>query len=233
MKLTKKGKMLAAILAIAFVVYNIIFFILCGFTGHGATFWLSWAFMMIAFGSMATIGCILGRQGLFLRDWLFGYPIIKHSTIYLILEFLLSTVFVVFDKSVPWGWAFAAQLLIFGVYLVFAISCFMAKETIKEVKTKVSDKTRFIKLLRTDAEMLVEKCDDPALKEQCRKFAESVRYSDPMSDEALFELEKELAYTVSQCDQAIVARDYIQAEQLCSKASLLLTERNRKCKALK
>lgn len=233
MKLTKKGKMLAAILAIAFVVYNVIFFILCGFTDHGATFWLSWAFMQVAFGAMICVGCILGRQGMFLRDWLFGYPIVKHSTLYLIIEFIVSTVFVVLDDRMPWGWALAAQLLLFAVYLIFAISCFLAKETITEVKTKVSDKTRFIKLLRADAEMLVEKCDDPALKEQCRKFAESVRYSDPMSNEALFELEKELAYTVSQCDSAIVAKEYEQASQLCAKASMLLMERNRKCKALK
>lgn len=233
MKLTKKGKFLAAILAIAFVAYNCIFFLLCGFTGHTAVFWISWGFMIVAFAAMAIVGLVLGKQGMLLRDWLFGFPIVRHSAIYLILEFVSSTLFVVFEEKIPWGWVLAIQLLFFAVYLIFAISCFLAKDTIAEVNTKVSDKTRFIKLLRTDAEMLVEKCGDPALAEKCRKFAEAVQYSDPMSDEALFELEKDLAFTVSECDKAIVAQEYGKAEQLCDKASLLLTERNRKCKALK
>lgn len=233
MKLTKKGKMLAAILAIAFIAYNSIFFLLCGFTGHTAVFWLSWGFMIVAFAAMAIVGLVLGRQGMFLRDWLFGFPIVRHSAIYLVLEFVTSTLFVMFEEHILWGWAFAIQLLFFAVYLIFAVSCFIAKDTITEVNTKVSDKTRFIKLLRTDAEMLAEKCSDPVLADKCRKFAEAVRYSDPMSDEALFELEKELAFTVSECDKAIVAGEYEKADQLCDKASLLLTERNRKCKALK
>ena len=233
MKFTKKGKMLAAILAIAIVAYNVIFFVACGFEDHNEIFWMSWGFMMVAFLSMAVVGLLLGRQGMLLRDWLFGYPILKHSTIYLIAEFAASTLFVILEDTVSWQWALIVQFLLLAVYLVFAISCFMAKEAIREINTKVSDKTRFIKLLRADAEMLAAKCEEPTLKEQCRKFAEDVRFSDPMSSEALFELEKELIFTVSECDKAICARDYPLAAELCGKASLLLAERNRKCRALK
>ena len=113
------------------------------------------------------------------------------------------------------------------------VSCFLSKETIGDVHIKVSDKTRFIKLLGVDAQMLVEKCSDTETKRECHKFAEAVRYSDPMSSEALFELEKELALTVSQCDKAIEANDFVTAKDLCAKAILQLTERNKKCKALK
>lgn len=233
MKFNKKGKMIACIFAIAFITYNIIFFTICGFKDHSPVFWISWAFMVIAFGIIAVCGLFLGKQGLFLQDWMFGYPIVKYSTIYIIFELVFSIVFVIFEKTVPYGWAFAAQFLGLAVYLVLAISCFISKETIKEVKNKVSDKTRFIKLLRTDVEMLVEKCGDVVLKEQFRKFAETVRYSDPMSNEALFELEKELAYTISECDKAITNEEYERAKQLCDKSELLLAERNKKCKALK
>lgn len=233
MKITKKGKMLGAILAIAFVVYNIIFFVLCGFADHTPVFWMSWVFMNLAFIAMACIGLLLGKKGMFLRDWLFGYPLIRHTTLYLIFEFIGSTVFVIFEKQIGWGWAFCVQLLILAVYLVFAISCFMAKDTISEVHTKVSDKTRFIKLLRVDVEMLVKKCADAETREQCRQLAETIRFSDPMSDEALFELEKELAFAVSQCERTIDLEDYETAQGWCAKAFILLEERNEKCKALK
>ena len=233
MKLNKKGKMLATILAILFITYNVILFILSGFTDHTAVFWLSWAFMMISFGAMACVGLILGKQGMFLRDWLFGYPIIRHTTLYLVFEFVASTIFIIFEQQVGLGWTFSLQFLFLAVYLVFAISCFMAKETISDIHTKVSDKTRFIKMLRADAEMLTEKCADAETKEQCQQLAEAIRYSDPMSSKALFELEKELALAVSECDKAVAANDFESARKLCEKAMLLLAERNKKCKTLK
>lgn len=233
MQFTKKGKMIAAILAIAFIAYQVTLFSLCGFGGHTAVFWTSWVFMLAAFAAMTVSVTILGQRGMFLRDWLFGFPIIKHSTVFLIAELTASIVFMLFEKRAPWGWAFAVQFLMLCIYGICAISCFLTKETINDVHTKVSDKTRFIKLLRADAEMLVEKCSDPETREECRKLAESIRYSDPMSSETLFELEKDLALTVSECDRAVAAKDYAAARELCAKAMLQLTERNKVCKALK
>lgn len=233
MKLTNKGKLLAVFLAIVFIAYNVVLFVLCGFSGHTGVFWVSWTFMILAFAAMTFAGVILGKRGMFLRDWLFGFPIVKHSTVYIIVEFIASTVFIILDKIIPFGWAFAAQFIILSVYGVCAVSCFLAKETIDDVHNKISDKTRFLKLLRVDAEMLVEKCSNPELKEQLKTLSEAIRYSDPMSNEALFEMEKEITFTVSECGKSIETGDFEEAEELCKKAVLLLAERNKKCKALK
>ena len=62
MKPTQKGKMLMAILAIAFLAYYVILFVLCGFSGHTATFWLSYAMMTVAFLTMAIVGSALGNR---------------------------------------------------------------------------------------------------------------------------------------------------------------------------
>lgn len=233
MQFTKKRKMIAAILAIAFAAYHVTLFALCGFSGHTAVFWTSWVFMLAAFATITASITVLGQRGMFLRDWLFGFPIIKHSTVFLITELIASGIFILFEKSVSWSWAFAIQFFMLCVYGICAISCFLTKETINEVHTKISDKTKFIKLLRSDVEMLVEKCSDPVAREECFKLAEAIRYSDPMSSEALFELEKDLALTISECDKAVAAQDFTAAKELCAKAKLLLAERNKKCKALK
>lgn len=231
--MSKKGKMIAAILAIAFIAYNVTLFAVCGFTEHTSVFWMSWVFMLVAFAAMTVSGVILGKRGLFLRDWLFGFPIIKHSTVYIMAELLVSCIFIILEDNIRPGLAFGLQFLMLCIYGICAVSCFLSKEMIDDVHTKVSDKTRFIKLLSIDAEMLVEKCPDPDTKEECRKLAESVRYSDPMSSEALFELEKDLTLTVSQCDRAIEEKDFTAAKEFCAKAMLQLAERNKKCKALK
>ena len=152
---------------------------------------------------------------------------------FLIAELTASIVLMFLEKSAPWGWAFTVQFLLLCVYGICAISCFLTKETINDVHTKVSDKTRFIKLLHADAELLVEKCSDPDTKEEFRKLAEAIRYSDPMSSEALQELEGELSHTLSECDRNITAQDFTAAKELCIKAKLLLAVRNKMCKALK
>ena len=81
--------------------------------------------------------------------------------------------------------------------------------------------------------MIVDKCSDPELKAAFQKLAEDIRYSDPMSNPCLFELEKQITLTVSNADVAVNQKDYANAMLLCNQAKLLLTERNKKCKALK
>ncbi len=235
MKCMKNAKTIIAVLAIAFVVYNAVLFALCGFAGHGVAFWLSFGFMMVAF-LFPTVGClILGKRGLSLRDWLFGFPLLKHSAVYLAVEFAVSTLFIVlgYFVEVKWGIVFAPQFVILGVYLAFVISCLSAKRTIDELHTKVKDKTTFIRLLKVDADMLVNSSESAEAKKVFGDFAEEVRYSDPMSSESLFEHEKEISLAVAQAGEKLASGDEAAAIALCRKASRLLSERNEKTKALK
>lgn len=233
MKLSTKEKMAAAILGIAFVAYNVTLFTLCGFAGHTAVFWMSWGFMLAAFAAMTASCVILGQQGMFLRDWLFGFPIVKHSTVYIIAELLASCAFIFLEDVVRWNWAFGGQFLLLCIYGVCAVSCFLAKETIHEVRANVREKTQFMKLLGADAETLAEKCADLETGKMCRALAEAIRYSDPMSSEALLALEQDIARTVAACGGAVEEADFAAARELCAKAMQQLSERNRKCKALK
>lgn len=135
MKLSKKEKMVAAILGITFIAYNVTLFVLCGFAGHASVFWISWAFMLISFAAMTVSGVILGQRGLFLRDWLFGFPIIKHSTAYITAELLVSSIFIIFEEAIRWNWAFGLQFLLLCIYGVCAVSCFLSKEIIDDIHT--------------------------------------------------------------------------------------------------
>ncbi len=228
-----KSKLFALIGIIAFVTYNVVFFILNGFSGHTAIFWLSWVFMMIAFAAMGAVFLLLGKKGMFLRDWFFGYPIVKHTAVYIAAEFILSTLFVIFSSALSWKVPTAAQFLLLAIYLVFAISCFVAKDTIGEVKEKVGKKTQYFKLLRIDAEMLVSNCDDDNTKKVFETFAENVRNSDPMSHESISELEEQILVAIKNCNNAILTHDYESAVDICKKTQKLLDERNQKCMALK
>lgn len=229
-----KSLMIAIVFAICFVTYNVIVFAISGFSGHGSSFWISYVFMMVAFGSLAATGLMLRQRSVQPRDWLFGYPVLKHSTVYIIAEIICSVLFMLLDNiDCPWWISLVVQLLAFTVYAVFAISCFIAQDTIKELQENVKLNTAFIKMLRVDAEMLAEKVSDPEAKKEFVKFAEQVRFSDPMSNEYLNDIENQIKSQVTNAVNCIEQNDLAGAQQCCSKASLLLTERNKKCKALK
>ena len=231
---SKKITKVAAILGIVFLAYNVVLFAIAGFDMHAGPFWISYIFVLAAFGCVAAAGALLNQRHYVPRDWLFGYPIIKHSTVYIAIELVASTIFMLLDSTgISWIAPFVIQFLILAVHLVFLISCFLAKDIIEDVETKVKDATTYIRLLQVDVEMVVSKASDPAVKAAFEKLAEEVRFSDPMSNPNLFELEKLITQQVNNADSCITLNDTEGALQCCNRATLLLEERNKKCKALK
>ena len=106
-----------------------------------------------------------------------------------------------------------------------------AGEAVSETHEKVKAQTQFIKLLTVDAETLLGKAKTPDAKITTKKVYEALRYSDPMSSEALGEIEAELAEKFRALEAAVTADQGVTeaAESLLE----TLAERNRKCKAMK
>ena len=63
-----------------------------------------------------------------------------------------------------------------------------------------------------------------------KEMAEEFRYSDPVSSEALADIETELSACVDELQKAVVDGDSVSGRELCRKVSVTLTERNRLCK---
>ena len=137
------------------------------------------------------------------------------------------------DDEISWKIGFIIQFIMLAAHIALVATSFLAKSTIEKTQTKVKDATNYIRLLQVDAEMVAQKCEDPETKTAFLKLAEAIRYSDPMSNPALFELEKQIAQHVSAADRCVFSKDYSGAMWCCKKASELLTERNKKCMVLK
>ena len=231
-----KSRIMQSILlaGIAYVFYNVILFVIAKFDDHGAPFWMSYAFINVAFFSLVINAFLLKSRNVTLSDFIFGFPILKNCFIYLGVEFFLSTLFMLLDAAdISWVLTFVVQFLALGFHLVLVISSYIAHDTIKDVQTKVKDASNYIRLLQVDVEMVAQKCVHPEAKAAFARLAEDVRYSDPMSNACLFELEKEINLTIANADFAVNQRDYSSALVLCNRAKMLLMERNQKCKALK
>ena len=232
-KSSSRAVMLALIALIGFAAYNVVVFSIAGFEGHSSTFWTSYGFMVAAFAA-AGISCWSAKyHDITLRDWIFGYPVFWHCGLFLILELLVSTIFMIFSEDIAVGVAFAVQFVLLAVFGIMIISCFISKKTIEEVDTKVRAASAYVKLLQADAETAAEMATDPAVRNAFRQLAEQARYSDPMGNPMLEDLEREISLQVAEAKTCLAGGDDAGAGERCKQASVLLMERNKKCKALK
>ncbi|MDO5477546.1 MAG: hypothetical protein Q4G23_00090 [Clostridia bacterium] len=225
---------LAIIIGLVFVAYNAVVFALCGFADHNASFWISIVFANVSLISVTVCAFLLKGKKLEPRDWMMGYPFYRHGIIYVITELVLSVIFMVTDKQgLPWSIAFVVQFIVMIVFGIIIITCFMAKDTIEEVREKVKVNTAFMKMLLVDADMLVEQTEAPELKKVFSELRDQIRYSDPVSNEQLADLEGRLASQVDTIKVNMTCGNTEGALDSCKQAMLLLSERNRKCKLLK
>lgn len=116
-------------------------------------------------------------------------------------------------------------VLIVAVLLV-VLTATVGRRHIKRVSEKAKQKTLYLQNLQTDVELLAE-VDPPDAKAALQALAEKLRYSDPMSDETLAALEREIA------DKVNVLKTTADKTQSAAEIALLLDERNKKCKILK
>lgn len=235
MKYTSTKLIVSVMALIVLAAYNVVLFMVAG-GDHGATFWLSYAFMMIAFLSSVLCGASLMSRKPIPRDWLLAYPFYKHCTIYVISELVVSIIFMAAEDSVAWQLAFVIQLIMLVIFSVLIGSCFMARSIIENVQKSVKINTAFMKNLRVDVDMIVAKLQEvqnPEVKKAFTELADQVRYSDPVSSDALTPYEEELKAQIDKANICITCNDNDGALECCKKAMLVLMERNQRCKLLK
>lgn len=100
-------------------------------------------------------------------------------------------------------------------------------EAQKTVEEKIEQKVFFIKALQVDVELIAETETDPEVKEELINLAEKIRFSDPVSSDALAEIETAIVENTRELKTAENKLAVIAA------ISTLISERNKKVKILK
>lgn len=228
----------AVVMGLLFIVYNVALFMIVGFTTAGTlwvsvTFWSSYVMMIIAFivVGISLLVTMLSKSEP--KDAFLKMPIAAHSIAYFVIEFIVSTIFIVFGHLPLWFIAIPVQLLILVIHIAILCSSFFVKSHIVNVDNNIKDKTNFIKLLKVDVDVITETTDDPEVREAFVALSEQVRYSDPMSHESLFELEKQIQECLIYAKRCVDQGKNEAALKNCEIASRMLFERNEKTKALK
>ena len=193
---------------------------------HTAVFWVSFVFTLIAFGVVGAsfyIAFIINPDA---KSRFYGFPIAKIGVMYGAAQLLAGLIFMALGLWIPVWAAVLVYALLLGAAVIGLISADAVREEIQRQDNKLKKDVSFMRNLQSKVNQMATQCAAPEL----RQFAEDIRYSDPVSSDALTDIEQELAAAVEELQAAVVDGDSESVAQLCRKASAVLAERNRLCK---
>lgn len=199
--------------------------------GYTAAFWVGYGFITLAFAGQLACGYFALKAD-DAKKRFYNYSLLSVSRIGLILIFVLGGL-CMFIPALPYWVGVIVCAVILAFTAIAVIKASTAAELVSEIDEKVKTQTLFLKSLTADAEGLIDRAKNDAVRELCRKVYEAARYSDPMSHDALAALEGEITVKFAALTEAVTADDAARADELANTVTILLADRERKCKLLK
>ena len=235
----KKGfQSYALVWAILLVVFNVICFVTpstvnvmgAEYTKFDGAFWAGYIFITLAFAGQLFCAYKAFRAENATKLF-YNLPLITVSYTGLILTIIFGALCMAIP-NLPYWVGIIVCLLILAFTAIAVIKAKAASDVVEKIDEKVKAKTLFVKSLTVDAESLLARATTPEAKGACKKVFEAVRYSDPMSNDALAGVESQITLKFSEFSNAVTGgADNI--EKLADELVVLVGDRNKKCKLLK
>ena len=225
--MSKNKNRFLVIVAAVFVAFSVIAFAV-PFEKNGM-FWSAYIFSVIAIAAQiyAYPKAFAGESA---KSKFYGFPIAKLTTVYLGIQLVLGLLFMAVAKWVPAWIGTVIFVLILCAAVVGFISADAMREEVERQDTVLKKNVYLMRGLQSKVRTLPDMCGDPGLRMLISDFAEEMNYCDPVSSDAIADIENELSANVDALQQAIVDGDNAAAFAMCKKCMATLTERNRLCK---
>ncbi len=199
--------------------------------GYDTGFWVGYIFITIAL-----LGQLICAYFAFEPDRLekvfLNLPIVSVSFVSTIVSVIVGVIcMAIEDFPIVIGITICyGCLAVGGIALLNATA---AGEIVGGIDDEVRSKTSFIRTLTINAEILISSAKSPVGVAEAKKVYEAVKYSDPMSVEALANVESNIQYYFAQFANA-VKNDQVELITAYSSELLnLITTRNLMCKSFK
>lgn len=218
------------VLAITFVVYTVITF--APPFEHTTVFWLSYVFAAIAILAQFYVMHSAFMKGEGAKSKIYGFPIARVGAIYMVLQMVLSLVMMVFAAKVATWIAVLLYVVLLGGAGIGFIAADTVRDEVERQEVQHKKEISVIRALYAKVNGVASVCAGDA-KAEAEKLAEEFRFSDPVSNDALAEIEAQLTACVERLRTAATKGDSDTICELCRETSLTLAERNRLCKLSK
>lgn len=225
----KSWGMTGAIYLIAFAVFNLLVFVIAN--QKNGVFWMSYAFMCLAFfvqfGSM-----VMSLRSLETETVFMGIPLASLSFYYFFAAIFTGAIFMIFQNA-SFKLALVLQVLIVAIYAIVAILALMSRNVVQDVNDNLRESVQAIKTLNVNVDIYIPQVSDPNLKKALKRVSETIKYSDPMSNSAVADIEEQIMQVVNTLRIHIENNNNAEAIQTCKDIEVLFLQRNSLLKATK
>lgn len=199
------------------------------FNKYGGSFWIAYVSILVAFIGLL-ICFYIAFKNTDNQKFFYRIPLLRISYSCLIVTLVVGVLCMIIPNLPNWvGMIICFVILLFNIIAVLKAST--AIETVESIDTKVKEQTSFIKNLTIKAESLISKATTEESKKACKEVYEAIRYSDPMSNDELKDVEEEIQKQFRNLSVALSSNDDIT--DISNSLLNTIIERNRKCKKLK
>lgn len=215
-------------------IFNVIVFVtpneVVGVSKLDGSFWVGYIFIMITF--VAQLGVAWYSLKDDITKTFYRMPLLSISYGSLIAMMAVGILCMVIPGFPVWV-GIILCLLVLAFSIVSMMQAQAAASVIGDIDTKIKNKTFFIKSLTVDIDSLLARAASSEMSEELKKVYEAVRYSDPMSNDALSGIESSITIKVSELSECVGKADIEGVKVLVKEINILLNDRNKKCKLLK
>ena len=220
--------------AVLLALFNIISFVSVGWVGipkYTPSFWIGYVFITLSFiGQIVCAYFALKDDDI--KKTFYNVSLISTSYTGLILSFVFGGLCMIISP-LPYWVGIILCAIVLAINIIAVIKASTTVDIVSKIDDKVKTKTFFIKSLTVDAVSLIARAKNENIKAECKKVYEAVRYSDPMSNDALVSIEGDITIKFSKLSEAVISEDSVTVAMLADEIIILLGDRNKKCKLLK
>ena len=228
MKLNKGKFQAILILAIVLAAYLVLAFVIP--FAKTAVFWLALAFTLAAFAVQLYVLKLSFEKGLDARSKFYGFPIARVASVYLIIQIVLSFLFMALAAFCPAWIAAVVFVLLLAAAAVGVVAADAMRDEVERQDAQLKTDVAAMRALQSRSTALVSRCEDASLRIDAQKLSDAFRYSDPVTNDATKDAEHELSACMDELEQAVLDNDTENARTLIKRTGAQLAERNRLCK---
>ena len=198
---------------------------------HDARFWIIFCSIIAAFiGNLVCASFVFDADNL--QKLFYKVPLITISYTALIILMVAGSVMVLIPNC-PTDIAVIVCVVILAFSAIALVKTAWAGDVVQKIDEKVKIQTSFMNSLRVQAKTILARAESEPVKAECQKVCDAVRYSDPVSNDALSVIEAKITVKMDELSNAVQAGDEQKVKAAAEEAVLLIGDRNKICKASK
>ena len=235
--MTKKNKNMLIALSIICIIaalFNVIYFVFpFDKVNNAGAFWVSYSATMLLFviGFISIFFAFAKKK---LESKIFGIPIITFVYGVAIFQFIIDIIILITGNYIAIkSWiVWIIESIILAVLLIGIITRTVYRNAIDEMEKKDAGKTRFIDELRVEIKILCDNSYGKAYAKELQSLNENLKYTNPVSNKEVIELEDEMLNELDYLKKAIEEEKELDTINYINKLNNHIKERAARIKVI-